>query len=135
LFSFTFFFYYNYFLEVIIINLTTSEYQLFIPCNEKDETYPAKVYECSYGKCLKAKESLVSGIIVQKFKGPIISWKQITEDNIRYVLWVDDGKWMIPLSDAKYINHSCDPICIVNENFAVVAFTLNSYSSLESSES
>ncbi len=85
-----------------------------------NENYPSKVSNCSYGKCLKATKNIPSKTLVQIFKGPITSWRDITEEHINYVLWVDDAKWIIPLTSARYINHSCDPNCIVDERLNVI---------------
>jgi len=110
----------NRFIKVIIINLVALIKEIMFYKRRANENYPSKVSNCSYGKCLKAMKNIPSKTLVQIFKGPITSWRDITEEHINYVLWVDDAKWIIPLTSARYINHSCDPNCIVDERLNVI---------------
>jgi hypothetical protein len=82
--------------------------------------YYSTVVHCAYGNCLKARKKLLKGTIVQKFKGKILSWEKIPEDEICYVLQINNNRWMIPKSDAKYINHSCNPNCIIDDNLQII---------------
>lgn len=83
-------------------------------------TFPSRINDCSYGKCLIATEDLSKGTIVQQFKGPIISKNQISEQDINYVILIDDHNWLIPLTNARYLNHSCTPNCYVDDELRVI---------------
>jgi hypothetical protein len=74
---------------------------------------------CSYGKCLVATKSLPSGTIVQKFEGKISSLEKIPESKTSFAIWISTGNWMLPETDSKYINHSCNPNCIIDENLQI----------------
>ncbi|MFX1381204.1 MAG: SET domain-containing protein-lysine N-methyltransferase [Promethearchaeota archaeon] len=76
--------------------------------------------DCSYGKGIVANTSLNAGTAVQKYEGSIVPWEQVPNDEIRYAILVSDDQWMIIKTDARYINHSCDPNCIINESLEVV---------------
>ena len=87
--------------------------------------YPSIVTPCSYGKSLITSIDLPAGVIVQKFEGPIVSWDIVEkqyEKEIRNAIWLEPGKWVVPGTDAKYANHSCNPNCIVNENLEIITF-------------
>lgn len=74
---------------------------------------------CTYGNCLVSTKYLPSGTIVQKFKGKISSLDKIPESEIRYSILISKGNWMIIETNSKYINHSCNPNCIIDENLQV----------------
>lgn len=88
--------------------------------------YPSKVMSCSYGKCLVATRDLPAGTTVQTFSGPVITYAPgatevvppgVTDEDVRYMMIVDNKTVIIPKSDARYIDHSCDPNCdIYNKN-------------------
>ncbi len=79
-----------------------------------------RVQKCSYGKCVVANTKLDSDTIVQKYKGNIVIWEQVPINEICYAILIDNRNWMIIESDARYINHSCDPNCIINDNLEVI---------------
>jgi hypothetical protein len=82
--------------------------------------YPVVVSQNERGTCLKSSINCQSGTIVARFEGDIVAYDNIPEEQIRYVLLVDKDKWMIPCSDARYINHSCEPNCRINNKLEVV---------------
>ncbi len=86
------------------------------------QVFPSKISTCAYGKCLVARDNLPAGTIVQQFTGPIVDWEDVPESEICHALLVEDGCWLIPTSAARYISHSCDPNCIIDENNTVVTF-------------
>ena len=77
------------------------------------------VQKCSYGKCLVATDDLRINSIVEKFSGPIVSFNDIPNSQICYVLLVEKDRWMIPKSKARYINHSYSPNCIIDDNLYI----------------
>ena len=81
---------------------------------------PSKVDFCIYGKCLIAQCDLPAGIIVENFNGIIVSKEEIPLEETYYALLIEKEKWVIPLTNARYMNHSCDPNCKINDNLDVV---------------
>ncbi len=79
-----------------------------------------RVQNCFYGKCMVANRSLDIGTIVEKYEGLIVGWEEVPLNEICHVLLVSDKNWMIISTDARYINHSCDPNCIINDSLEVI---------------
>ena len=74
-----------------------------------------------YGLCLRATRDLdAAGVVVTHFEGDVVPYKEIPEDEIPYVLNLENGSWMIPRTAARYINHSCDPNCTIDDHRCVV---------------
>lgn len=73
--------------------------------------YPAHVSTNSYGKCLVASRDIEPGSVVARFEGPIVTYDQVPLDEIIYVAYSGNGCWVIPKTDARFINHSCNPNC------------------------
>jgi len=48
---------------------------------------------------------------VARFEGPVVAWEDVPEDEVIYVISFEPGRWLVPRSDARYLNHSCDPNC------------------------
>src|SRR5215813_5519170 len=67
------------------------------------------------GAALIATRHLPAGAHVATFEGPFVAFDQIPLDEIRHVLWFDTDRWMIPRAPARFINHSCDPNCILRD--------------------
>ena len=82
--------------------------------------YPSKVDICSYGKCLVATSFLPIGVVIQKLEGPIFSWNLVSEEEICYAILIEYNKWMVIQTDARYINHSCDPNCIIDNDLRLI---------------
>ncbi|HME56316.1 MAG TPA: SET domain-containing protein-lysine N-methyltransferase [Candidatus Lokiarchaeia archaeon] len=88
-------------------------------------TYPSKVKKIAYGKSLVAAKDLPKGTIVEKFDGIIIKYKpgdmnptppEVPESEVCYFYIVDWETVVIPKTNARYINHSCEPNCDINSN-------------------
>jgi hypothetical protein len=90
-------------------------------------TLPSRVARNAKGAALVATRDIEAGEIVARFEGPIVGLDAVPEGEMPYALWLDGDRWMIPRSAARFINHSCDPNCTVEdiagdpECFAVVA--------------
>lgn len=83
--------------------------------------YPARVVKNQYGKCLVASEDLGPGEIVERYEGSILpSYALVPEEEICYALVVGNDHYMIIATNARYINHSCDPNCDIDEDYYVV---------------
>jgi len=81
----------------------------------------SKVQNCSFGKCLVADVSINTATIVQKIEGEVFKWENISSSEICHAILINDDNWIIINTDARYINHSCDPNCSINENLEVVS--------------
>lgn len=86
--------------------------------------YPCKVVQNTYGKCVIATQDIAVGTIVQKFDGPIVKYEDVPIEERCYVGCQADGLCTIPLTCARYINHSCDPNCLISPHGDVLAVRL-----------
>jgi SET domain-containing protein len=82
--------------------------------------YPSQAVQTSIGLGLIATANLESETVVEKFEGPAVRYAQIPEDEIRYALLIRGNGWVIPQTNARYINHSCEANCYVSETREVV---------------
>ena len=82
-------------------------------------SYPSIVENCSYGKCLIASTDLNIGTDVQCLDGIVVKREEIPEDEICYAIWIDNAKWLILKTDARYINHSCYPNCVIDDDLII----------------
>jgi hypothetical protein len=82
--------------------------------------FPSTVKICNYGKCLISKKPLKKSEIVQEIRGKIVPWDKIPESEICYVILIEDNKWMTIDTDARYLNHSCDPNCIIDDELNII---------------
>lgn len=80
----------------------------------------ATVVQNERGRSLVAAIDVPAGIRVAHFAGPLVSTADLPESEICYALWLAEDRWMIPQSSARYINHSCDPNCRVNDDLEVI---------------
>lgn len=87
---------------------------------EQLSRYPAKVITCAYGKGLIATKTVLANTKIQRFIGAIVTFEQIPPQEICYALLIADQQWLIPTTDARYINHSCEPNCIIDDNLFVI---------------
>ena len=67
----------------------------------------------AYGRCLVATADVPRGTVVAQFEGPEVPLALVPPEELVYVLFVADNKYLIPRSSARYINHGCDPTCRV----------------------
>jgi hypothetical protein len=73
-----------------------------------------------YGLGLLAKRDLDVGVVVAHFEGEVVPFEEIPEDEIPYVLNLENGGWMIPTTSARWSNHSCDPNCVIDDQLRLV---------------
>jgi hypothetical protein len=88
--------------------------------NENPPCHPSRVVKNDYGKCLVAVRDLGRGEIVERYEGPVVpSYADVPLEEIRHALITEDNQYIIVLSNARYINHSCDPNCIIDDDYLV----------------
>src|ERR1051326_253484 len=86
----------------------------------KTTTYPSRVGETPIGLGLIAEETLEEEAIVEKVEGRIVPYAKIAESDIRNAFEVGNDRWIVPQSNARYLNHSCDSNFYISENQDVV---------------
>jgi uncharacterized protein len=86
----------------------------------KTTTYPSRVGESPIGRGLIAEETLEEETIVEKAEGLIVPYSGVPESDLQNAFEVDEDRWVIPQSSARYINHSCDPNCYISNNLDVL---------------
>ncbi len=86
----------------------------------KTIAYPSHVADTPMGRGLIAGETIEEGAVVERLEGRAISYNKIPEADIRNAFEIDDDRWMVPQSNARFINHSCDPNCYISNNLDVL---------------
>src|SRR5262245_37046273 len=86
----------------------------------KATAHPSYVDYTAIGRGLVAAESLAEGAVVEHLEGQVLPYNKIPEVEIRNAFEVDNDRWIVPLSSARFINHSCDPNCYVSEKLDVI---------------
>ncbi len=82
--------------------------------------YPSCVLDTPDGPGLFAAETLEEGTVVERLEGPLVPYSKIPEEDLRNAFEVDDGRWVLPQSAARHINHSCDANCYISTNLDVI---------------
>ena len=62
-----------------------------------------------YGACVVAARDLAAGETVARFDGPEVTWPEVPEPEVNYVISFEPYRWLIPRTPARFHNHSCDP--------------------------
>jgi hypothetical protein len=65
------------------------------------------------GLCVLATRSIAAGVMVDRFQGPEMSYAEVPEDEVRYVISFAPYRWLIPEPPSRFLNHSCEPNCRV----------------------
>jgi len=86
----------------------------------KTTAYPSFVDRTPMGQGLIAAETLEEGTAVERLEGRVVPFNKIPELELRNAFEIDDDRWMVPLSDARHINHSCDPNCYISGKLDVI---------------
>lgn len=78
--------------------------------------YPCTVLQNACGKCVIATQDIATDTTVERFDGPTVKYEDVPPEEICYVGCSSDGSCTIPVTNARYINHSCDPNCAIVAN-------------------
>jgi uncharacterized protein len=93
-------------------------------CNKRRSslivTYPSSVTHTKSGFGLIASESLPAGTPVEKFEGTVSELGKIQDEHLPYVIRLEGDQWMIPQSNARFLNYSCEPNCRISESLDVL---------------
>jgi hypothetical protein len=86
----------------------------------KTTAYPSFVDQTPIGRGLIAAESLPESTVVERLEGRVVPYSKIPETELRNAFELDDDRWLVPQSDARYINHSCSPSCYISGKLDVI---------------
>ena len=108
----------SYDLEALSLSLPTHNKSI-----EKNPTaeYPGKVASNSYGQYYFAARDIEIGTVVERFIGKEVKYEEVPESEIIYAACCGNGIWVIPMTNVRYINHSCHPNCKINGAGEMVA--------------
>src|SRR5438477_7609328 len=87
----------------------------------KTTTYPLHLAETPVGHGLIAEETVEEDTIVGKLEGRVVPYMKIPENEIRNAFEVGKDRWIVPQSNGRHLNHSCDPNCYIASNLDIVA--------------
>jgi hypothetical protein len=93
---------------------------MFIMKTMKTTEYPSYVEHTPVGQTLIAAETVEEGTVVERLEGRAVPLTKISDSDIRYAFELDDDRWIVPQSDARYISHSCDPNCYISSKLEVL---------------
>lgn len=83
-------------------------------------TYPSSVGTTHSGFTLFATNNLPAGTVVEKYDGPIATRETVPDEEMPYVVRLGNGQWLMPKSNARFLNYSCEPNCTVTDTLEVV---------------
>ncbi len=69
---------------------------------------------------LFATLAVPAGTAVAKFEGAIVPWHDVPAAAARHAILLQGDDWLVPTSEARFVNHSCAPNCLVDDALAVV---------------
>lgn len=72
------------------------------------------------GQRLTASEDLEDGKVVERLDCRVVAYDKIPEAEVLNAFRIDDDRWIIPQSQGRRINHSCDPNCYISSKLDVV---------------
>ena len=87
----------------------------------KTTTYPSNPAETLMGHGLVAEETIEEETVVEKLEGRAVPYGKIPDSEIANAFQVGEDRWIVPQSNARYLNHSCDPNCYISSNLDVIA--------------
>lgn len=88
---------------------------------ERPELFPSRVVvDGPDHRGLVATADLVAGMAVARFAGPVVSWREVPPAEARHAILLQGDEWLVPTTDARFVNHACAPNCVVDDALAVV---------------
>jgi SET domain-containing protein len=86
----------------------------------KTTAYPSHIEQTSIGRGLTAADTVEEGVVVERLEGRPVPYSKIPESDLRNAFEIEDDRWIVPVSDARHINHSCDPNCYISKKLEVI---------------
>jgi hypothetical protein len=65
----------------------------------------------SAGDGVFAAGPIAKGAMACRFDGDIVTFAKIPAEELRYALWLDTTRWLIPRAPSRFVNHGCEPNC------------------------
>ena len=82
-------------------------------------SHPSRAADTPAGRGLVATRDLEAGTVVEIFAGPTTTYDQVPESEVCYALLFGE-EWLLPRTNARYLNHSCEPNAFVSDTREVV---------------
>lgn len=77
---------------------------------------PVRAASGCAGTGVVATAPLAAGTVACRFFGRIVPFAALPRSELRHALWLDGERWLIAQAPARYINHSCDPNCVLTDD-------------------
>lgn len=81
------------------------------------------VRESNTGKGVFAATALEGLTRVAQFAGPETPLSEVEPDQLNYVLRASKDSYLTPVTDARFVNHSCEPNCFIDDDLFIVTRT------------
>jgi hypothetical protein len=92
-----------------------------VPLSPAPSAFPSRLVTISdSNRGLFATAALPAGTTIARFEGPIVPWRDVPAAEVCHAVLLQGDDWLVPTSDARYVNHSCDPNCTVDDSLAIV---------------
>ncbi len=75
----------------------------------------------AHGQCVLATRDIAAGEVVERFEGREVAYEDVPDEEVVYVISFAPYRWLIPEANGRFLNHSCDPNCVVRGTREVVA--------------
>jgi len=85
--------------------------------------HPIAVKKSKTGLGVFASATLDPMRKVAQFAGPVCALNEVPKDQLNYVLRASKDRYLIPETDARFVNHACDPNCFIDDDLFIVTRT------------
>jgi len=79
-----------------------------------------RIEHTPHGLGLVAATDLAAGDVVARFDGPAMPYAAVPEHEVVYVLQWGRDRFIVPQSEARFVNHGCEPNCTINGQLEIV---------------
>lgn len=79
-----------------------------------------EVRSSNTGLGIFATSALPAGTRIVRFAGPVKALADVPPEQLNYVLRASRETYLIPETLARYVNHSCEPNCFIDDDLFVV---------------
>ncbi len=82
------------------------------------------VQKSNTGLGVFASETLEPMTKIAQFAGPVSTLDQVPKEQLNYILRATKDLYLTPETSARYVNHSCDPNCFIDDDLYIVTRTV-----------